>query len=560
MEYFTPLSIYHYHGSGQCLQVNGTNAHHTLVTEVTTSCNRFGDPDGAYLNSLEVSRVGSPEDVALAITTTPLYIINVDHPKTMGGHPTSRLAPTEEVYDSLQSILGTGVVLPSEDPYQSTSEGNWVQTAWASPTCVIQPTTAEQVSQAISYLARIGVHFAIRSGGHSPAPLGANINDGVLFDMSSFNSVEYHAQRGVAVVGTGMRWGDVYHYLDQYNVTVVGGRILQVGVGGLTLGSGLSYLTDMYGLACDNVQNFEVVLANGSIVNANRHSHADLWWGLKGGANNFGVVTRFTFTTYPTGNVWGGYRVYALDALPALFDALLQYQSVAIKDRYANLMLQAFPLNGTLGVLLNMVYNKPVEAPAAFAPFYGIPTIADTVHIQPMTDFLASQVPPSLPRLNWYATSFKTDATLFKTVEKIVTTSPELDTIRNLTAGSIAVGWQPISTSAIAAGHARGGNALGLENANQTWLAIDVGWWHASDDAAANEATASLIARVEDAAKSSGQYVDYIFMNDAAVAQNVIGHYGAGNVARLRAVQRRYDPRNIFQKLVPGGFKLPPDV
>ncbi|KAF2973143.1 hypothetical protein GQX73_g276 [Xylaria multiplex] len=447
----------------------------------------------------------------------------------------------------LESTLGTRVFLPSEVSYQSSSKGNWVQTAWASPTCVVQPKTTRQVSQAIRYLTQSGVHFAIRSGGHSPAPFGANINDGVLFDMSGFNSVEYDAQLGVAVVGTGMRWGSVYRHLDQYNVTVVGGRILEVGVGGLTLGSGLSYLSDLYGLACDNVENFEVVLADGTIVNANKHSHADLWWALKGGANNFGVVTRFTLSTYPTGNVWGGYRVYALDAIPALFDALLAYQSVAVKDPYANLMMQAFPLNGTLGVLLNMVYNKPMETPAAFAPFYGIPAIADTVHIQPMTDFLASQIPPSLPRINWYATSFKTDATLFKAVEKIVTgTSAELDTIRNLTAGSIAVGWQPISTSAITAG--------------RTWFVLDVGWWNAEDDAVANEAAASLIAKVEEAAKNYGQHVDYIFMNDAAVQQDVIGHYGNGNVAKLREVQRRYDPREVFQKLVPGGFKLPPEV
>ncbi|KAK5632853.1 hypothetical protein RRF57_008568 [Xylaria bambusicola] len=485
----------------------------------------------------------------------------------------------------LQNALGTGVVLPTETPYSSASKGNCadhgqlktsrVQTAWASPTCVIQPTTAQQVSQAVSYLSRGGVHFAIRSGGHSPAPLGANINDGVLFDMSGFNSAQYDARLGVAVVGTGMRWGDVYRYLDQYNVTVVGGRILEVGVGGLTLGSGLSYLSDLYGLACDNVVNFEVVLADGSIVNANKHSHADLWWALKGGANNFGkpyrpagiggdeqlqtpltraptgIVTRFTLITYPTGLVWGGYRVYTLDAIPALFDALLAYQSVAVKDPYANLMMQAFPLNGTLGVLLNMVYNKPVENPVAFKPFYDIPAIADTVHIQPMTDFLASQVPPSLPRLNWYATSFKTDATLFETVEEIVTTSPELDTIRNLTAGSIAVGWQPISASAVQAGHARGGNALGLADTNQTWFVIDIGWWDAEDDAVANEAAASLVARVEDAARTRGQYVDYIFMNDAAVTQDVIGHYGMRNVAKLRAAQRRYDPLEVFQKLVP---------
>ncbi|KAI8624750.1 putative FAD-binding oxidoreductase [Xylariaceae sp. FL1651] len=457
----------------------------------------------------------------------------------------------------LEAILGAEVVLPSEDRYQNVTEGNWVQTAWASPTCVIQPTTAQQVSQAVKYLAKNNIHFAIRSGGHSPAPLGANINEGVLFDMSGFNTVDYDAENGVAIVGTGMRWGDVYRYLDQYNVTVVGGRILEVGVGGLTLGSGLSYLSDLYGLVCDNVENFEVVLANGSIINANAHSHPGLWRSLKGGANNFGVVTKFTFTAYPTGNVWGGYRVYTLDALPALFDALLQYQSVPVKDPYANLMMQAFPLNATLGVLLNMVYNKPEESPAAFAPFYDIPAIADTVHIRPMTDFLAGQIPPSLPRLNWYATSFKVDAALFETVHQIVTTSPELDTIRNLTAGSIAVGWQPISTSLVKAGHARGGNALGLQNVNQTWFVIDIGWWDANDDDVANAATASLVARVEAAAKSRGKYVEYIFMNDAAVSQNVIEHYGNKSVARLQATQRRYDPLEVFQKLVSGGFKLP---
>jgi hypothetical protein len=145
-------------------------------------------------------------------------------------------------------------------------------------------------------------------------------------------------------------------------------------------------------------------------------------------------------------------------------------------------------------------------------------------------------------------------------VEQIVTTSPELDTIKNLTAGSIAVGWQPISTSAVMAGHARGGNALGLERVNQTWLVIDIGWWNAEDDHVANEATASLVAKIEAAAKSRRKYVDYIFMNDADVTQDVIRHYGNTSVAKLRKIQRRYDPREVFQKLVPGGFKLPGQV
>ncbi|KAI1499597.1 putative FAD-binding oxidoreductase [Biscogniauxia marginata] len=457
----------------------------------------------------------------------------------------------------LEGTFGADTVLPSEDQYQNLSEVNWVQTAWASPTCIVRPSTVEELSDLVKHLTTEEVHFAVRSGGHSPAPLGANINDGVLVDMSKFNTVEYDAARKVAVVGSGLRWGEVYHQLDQYNVTVVGGRILDVGVGGLALGSGLSYLTDLYGLVCDNVVNFEVVLADGSIVNANAKSNPDLWWALKGGANNFGIVTKFTLTTYPIVSVWGGVKVYTLEALPALFDAMLEYQTVAQKDPYANLMLQAFPLNSTIGVIVNMVYLKPVESPSVFAPFYNITTAADTTKLQTLTEFLASQTAAELPRLDWFATSFKPDAALFGTLQQILTSAPELDVIRSLTAGSIALGWQPISTSAVQAGHARGGNALGLESANQTWLVLDVGWWDAEDDATARNATKSIIDKVETAAKSADKYVDYIFMNDASVEQPVIEHYGADSLAKLRAAQKRYDPHLVFQNLVPGGFKIP---
>ncbi|KAL8695588.1 MAG: hypothetical protein Q9224_003321 [Gallowayella concinna] len=106
--------------------------------------------------------------------------------------------------------------------------------------------------------------------------------------MSLFKGVQYDAANSVAKVGAGQRWGDVYKQLDAYNVTVVGGRVLDVGVGGLILGCGLSYLSDLHGLACDNVVNFEVVLANGSVVDANVKSNPELWWALKGGGNNFG--------------------------------------------------------------------------------------------------------------------------------------------------------------------------------------------------------------------------------------------------------------------------------
>lgn len=92
---------------------------------------------------------------------------------------------------------------------------------------------------------------------------------------------------------------------------------------------------------------------------------------------------------------------------------------------------------------------------------------------------------------------------------------------------------------------------------NQTWLVLDVGWWNAEDDQLAHDYTASMISKVDDASQSSGHFVDYIFMNDAAADQPVIERYGAENVAKLKATAAKYDPDGVFQHLASGGFKLP---
>ena len=109
-------------------------------------------------------------------------------------------------------------------------------TAWAKPSCIVKPLNVPTLQRTVGILTSRQIPFAIRSGGHLPSPLGANINNGVLIDMSMFNGVTYDATKNVAVVGAGQRWANVYNHLDPYNVTVVGGRVLDVGVAGLTLG------------------------------------------------------------------------------------------------------------------------------------------------------------------------------------------------------------------------------------------------------------------------------------------------------------------------------------
>ena len=231
--------------------------------------------------------------------------------------------------------------------------------------------------------------------------------------------------------------------VEGYWMSVSGASFLEVstieltedGFQRLTFVGGLSYLSDLYGLVCDNVVNFEVslvpgargafcdmhqiVLANASITNANAKSNQDLFRALKGGANNFGmsiapfkpqvlqprlteaslgIVTSFTLSTYPISQVWGGIKTYSLEQLPALFASMYQYQSNPNKDPYANLMFQAFTTNETVGGVLNMVYLKPEVSPPAFAPFYSIPTTEDTTKLQTLTQMMGGQRVPPLTR------------------------------------------------------------------------------------------------------------------------------------------------------------------
>lgn len=235
---------------------------------------------------------------------------------------------------------------------------------------------------------------------------------------------------------------------------------------------------------------------------------------------------------------------------------MAEYQATPNKDLYANVMLQAFTTNSTDGALLDIVYLKPEANPAAFAPFYSIPTTSDTTQIQTLTDMLSGQFVPDIPRIDWFATSFLPDADLYQTINNITTSATNLASIESLTAGSMAIGLQPISASLVLAGHERGGNVFGLPGVNHTWFVLDSGWWFPSEDHSGHNATLDIRESIWDEAVKRGLEVEYIFANDASYSQAVLQSYGADNVVKMKGVQKSYDPQMVFQKLVPGGFKL----
>ncbi|KAH8594970.1 putative FAD-binding oxidoreductase [Bisporella sp. PMI_857] len=487
--------------------------------------------------------------VVWAIMATTLCLVS----QTAAVPLSTNFTTCQKLNDAFDAVT----FVPDESGYPDLRTENWSQTAWRTPACIFRPTTTDQLQKIVPLLVRSKTKFAMRSGGHSPAPQAANIDGGVLIDLSGFNSVNYDESNQVAVIGSGLTWGEVYSQLNPFGVTVVGGRVSDVGVGGLTLGSGLSYLSDLYGLVCDNVVNFEVVLANGSVVNASQSHDPDLFWALKGGGNNFGIVTSFTLSTYHIGEVWAGVKAYTMDDLPALYNAMFEYQSAPVKDPYANLMLQGFFSNASVGIVLNLVYLKPEESPAAFAPFYHINTTADSTKLSSFSEFISGQGPVNFPpRVDWRTTTFEPSKSLYDSLTSLMTESPALERVKSVTAGTVAFGMQPISSGLVEAGRGRGGNALGLSAVNQTWYVIDSGWWSQEDDELVHTATRDIVESIEKHSKAEQVYLPYVFMNDASWDQDVISQYGADSVARLKEVQTKYDPSHIFQELVPGGFKL----
>ncbi|TGJ86596.1 hypothetical protein E0Z10_g2195 [Xylaria hypoxylon] len=460
------------------------------------------------------------------------------HATTSGTAQLDRAAVT---CGQLQDRFGSSlIVLPSTADYHELREENWSHTAWRHPSCIAKPTVAAEVASLVSVLVDNHVPFAIRSGGHSPNPFDSNIDAGVLISLRNFNKVSYDAKTGLVSLGPGARWDAVYTELDKYNRSMVGGRVMDVGVGGLTLGSGLSYLSDLYGLVCDNVVSYEVILADGRVVKASTTSRSDLFWALKGGASNFGIVTNFIAKTYPIYQSWGGIQLFTPDQMPVLLQALYAYQTAPNKDPYANMIINLVPTNGSL--LLTFIYLKPVERPAAYAPFYALTPIFEQTGLMTLHELMALFPPSTLPRWTWYAYSFMPDTTLYDELASLYTTAPEVATIGALQAGTLIAAVQPISASAAV---------------NQTWWTITVSWWNAEDDATVYGAVASFADKVRAAADAAGTSLEYIFMNDANTHQPVIASYGKANVHRLRAVQQAYDPHLVFQRLVPGGQKLP---
>jgi FAD binding domain/Berberine and berberine like len=171
---------------------------------------------------------------------------------------------------------------------------------------------AADVMAAIRFAREHGLPVAVRGGGHNAGGLGV-CDDGLVVDLSPIRNVHVDPTSRAVRVGGGCTWGEVDHATHAFGLAVPSGIISTTGVGGLTLGGGLGHLTRKYGLTIDNLLAADVVLADGSFVVASADENADLFWALRGGGGNFGVVTSFLFQAHPVHTVCAGPMLWTLE-------------------------------------------------------------------------------------------------------------------------------------------------------------------------------------------------------------------------------------------------------
>lgn len=212
----------------------------------------------------------------------------------------------------LTSQLRGKVILPADELYD---EARKVYNAMidSRPGLIVRCASTADVIAAVNFARENGLLLAVRGGGHNGAGLGT-CDDGLVIDLSGMRGVRVDPVRREVRVEGGCVWGDVDHATQPFGLAVPSGFISTTGVGGLTLGGGVGYLTRKYGLTIDNLLGVDMVLADGSFVVANAKENPDLFWAVRGGGGNFGVVTSFLFHAQPVGpTVYGGPMFWPLE-------------------------------------------------------------------------------------------------------------------------------------------------------------------------------------------------------------------------------------------------------
>ncbi|KAF7967602.1 hypothetical protein HWV62_33689 [Athelia sp. TMB] len=299
-----------------------------------------------------------------------------------------------DIRTSFSKSFTGDLVVPGDAGYDA-SIARWASNAQRNAKVVAFVKSPEDVALALAVAKSNKLPIAIRGGGHNAAAASSS-EGGVVIDLSRhLNKVDVDGERKLARVEGGALWRDVDHAAITHGLAAVGGTVNHVGVGGSTLGGGFGWLSGAHGLVIDNLLEATLVTADGSIKTLSSSENEDLFWGIRGGGCNFGVVTQFVFQLHPQHKtVYAGALVFPQSALGDVMKLTLQWWDAVPDEKEGMMHMLTRGVDGKPIIKVNVVYNgSEQDGRAAFKSFLDLGPIADETKEIPYEELNALHLP-----------------------------------------------------------------------------------------------------------------------------------------------------------------------
>lgn len=406
------------------------------------------------------------------------------------------------------------------------------------PAAVLRARTVTDISTAVLTASHAGVPLSVRGGGHSAAAHAVAVG-GLMLDLSTLRAVRVDPGRATATAEPGVTWGAYDRATQEHGLAGTGGSVSTTGVAGLTLGGGIGALRGLHGLAADHLVAADVVLADGSVVRADATRETELFWALRGGGGNFGVVVGFHLALHPVTRMVTGALTWPLDRIRRLAAAYRALAGRLADHTVAEFVLGHAPSgNGapTVTVIPRVIGGPDEAAPvlAALRAGGGSP-LADTVRERSYVEgqrFMDAAT-------GWGARHYWSTCTLRHLDDEVV--------------GVLAAhaARAPSARCAVTVEHLHGAvsrvpapdTAVGFRHAPYN-VRVEAMWSHPADDAPNRAWAQALIAALRPFA-AGGAYVNYLPRD--ATSDDVRAAYGVVKYARLQRAKAAYDPANLFR-------------
>ncbi|MFF4621716.1 FAD-binding oxidoreductase [Nonomuraea jabiensis] len=432
--------------------------------------------------------------------------------------------------DTLRRDFGGDIIEPGGAEYGSASRS--VLTS-GSPAYVLRPKSVADVRAGVRFAAGSGLPLSVRGGGHAFAGFGTN-DGGIVIDLGGLARVEViDKERHLVRIGGGATWGQVAAALAPHGLAISSGDTKSVGVGGLTLTGGIGWKVRKYGLALDSMVAAELVTAGGEVVRASAEENPELFWAIRGGGGNFGIVTAFEFAAHPTTDVFHGKIAFPAAEAAGVLQGWADYLRTA-PEELTSIANFANPFAGgpqaPVEIFVAFDGDDPELAARALDPIRRLGTmIDDDVLLKPYADTLVDGATPP-PGIRLATRSGFADKESAPEVLRILAEVGASEGSPFIAVRSVGGAVSRVPADATAYAHRR---------AELMFVTTTLG--PEPVVAAARPALDAIWARL--APHVNGAYANFL---DSATEEDVAAVYPTGTYDRLAAVKRQYDPGNLF--------------